>query len=314
MSRCFVCTEQPCETFANTSCLVFMVEVGTSLLGILIICWTLREVFTDLFQPSASGSLSSFVSRKLFELGKRARWMLGSAGPLSIVVVIFTWVVLISVGFALLFWGKFPSEFTNTSAEPQDSVGRFWSVLYFSLTALSTLGSTTFSPKGDWLRILASFEAIIGFSLVTASITWIVLLYPALGRVRALARRVSTLSKAQKQTGVDLVSADPGMLADLGASVLRARVDFIHFPLIYYFQADAGATSMGWFLLELEELARRASAQDQVDGTRLGAALLTASLHELAEVLARKFVPGSNADEPRSVFHAVAKDHLESES
>lgn len=54
------------ETFANTSCLVSMVALWTSIAGILIVCWTLREVFNDLFQPSTAGSLSSFVSKKLY--------------------------------------------------------------------------------------------------------------------------------------------------------------------------------------------------------------------------------------------------------
>jgi hypothetical protein len=302
------------ETFGNTSCLVSMAAAWTSILGILTVCWTLREVFTDLFQPSASGSLSSFVSRTLFRFGKRAHWMLGTAGPLTIVVVIFCWAMLVSIGFAFIFWARFPEAFANTSAEHQDVMGRFWSVLYFSLANLSTVGSTEFTPNGNWIRIVASLESLIGISLLTASITWIVLVYPALGRMRTLARRASTLSRAQEQTGVDLLAGDiESLLGDLAVSVLRTRVDFIHFPIIYYFHADTEGASLGRFLLRLDDLAGRASKQERPERIRLGAALLQLSLEDLAQVLAERFMPGKDLNDARAVFEAVSKDHLEHE-
>ena len=289
-----------------------MAAVWTSSFGILVVCWTLREVFNDLFQPSASGSLSSFVSRRLFQLGKRARWMLSSAGPLSVVVVIFSWALLIGIGFAFIFWARFPGGFVNTSGEHQGPVGRFWSVLYFSLTTLSTLGSTAFNPQGNWIRIVTSIESLIGICLITASITWIVLIYPALGRMRTLARRVSTVARAQKQTGVDLLAGNgEELLAELAANVLRTRVDFIHFPIIYYFHADTEGTSLGHFLVQLHELAGRASDGNRPEETRLGAAVLRVSLEDMADVLADRFVTGSDPKDPRSVFEAVATDHLE---
>jgi hypothetical protein len=184
--------------------------------------------------------------------------------------------------------------------------------LYFSLAALATVGSTEFTPHGTWIRIVASLESLIGISLLTASITWIVLIYPALGRMRTLARRASTLLRAQEQTGVDLLSGSvESLLGDLAQSVLRTRVDFIHFPMIYYFHARSEDISLGRFLISLEELATRGSDRDMPDAIRLGAAILRVSLQDLAELLVHKFVPASNADDPRSVFDAVARDHLQ---
>jgi hypothetical protein len=80
------------ETFQGISCLVSMGALWKYVIGGLIICWTLCEVFNDLFQPSASGSLSSFIGRKLFHIGKFMRSVLASAGALSIAVVIAGWV------------------------------------------------------------------------------------------------------------------------------------------------------------------------------------------------------------------------------
>ena len=240
------------------------------------------------------------------------RFFLASAGALSIVVVIAAWALLVSVGFAFIFWPKFPADFANTSGESQAASTHFVSAFYYSLAALTTLGSTEFTPKGNWVRIISSVESLIGIFLVTASISWVVLIYPALGRMRTLARLASTLVRSQEETGVDLLSgAVESLLADLAQRVLRTRVDFIHFPPIYYFQADTEGASLGRFLVLLQELAGRASKDGQPKHIRLGACLLRNSLQDLAEILARKYVGGDPRD-PRSIFEAVSRDHLES--
>lgn len=81
-------------------------------------------------------------------------------------------------------------------------------MFYFSLEVMTTLGLGDLIPTTDWLRILATGEALIGFSLVTASVSWIVLLYPALGRMRTLARRALILVNAEQSTGVQVISGD----------------------------------------------------------------------------------------------------------
>ena len=291
-----------------------MAAIFASLAGTAIVCWTLREVFTDLFQPSESGSLSSFLGKTLFRLTKHARWMLSSAGPLSIVVVIFCWASLVSIGFALVSWARFPEGFARTATESQGGIGRFWTMLYFSLASLTTLGSTTFSPTSQWMRMVSSIESLIGISLLTASITWVVLIYPALGRMRTLTRLVLALRRAQEQTGLDLLAGNTqDFMAQLAQGVLRTRIDFIHFPLIYYFHSDSEGGSLARSLLALDDLATRAFVERKSDETRLGASLLKIALDDLARTLAHKFVRTADANNTRSVFDAVVRDHLEAE-
>lgn len=284
----------------------------TSAIGIVMIAWTLREIFRDLFQPSASGSLSSFVSRHMFRLSKRAPSTMRVVGPLSIVVVIFCWTFAVAAGFALIYWGRFPQAFHASSQETQDSLGKFWTVLYFSLSSLTTLAAGEVSPQGAWIRIVAASESLIGVMLITASISWIVLIYPALGRMRTLSRRAATLVWAQKQTGIDVLGGQvEGLLGDLAGSVLRVRVDFIHFPLIYYFHADTEGASLAQSMIELIDLANRASHGSQPEQIRLGAAMLSRAIADTAAVLSNRFVTVENNDDVKSVFDAMRRDHLE---
>ena len=97
-------------------------------------------------------------------------------------LVIFCWVFLLAAGFALIYWSSLPAGFRlNTGTNPQQQSG-FLSAIYFSLEALTTLGLGDLTPKPGWLRILVTFEALVGFSLVTASVSWVLLIYPALAR------------------------------------------------------------------------------------------------------------------------------------
>lgn len=126
-----------------------------------------------------------------------------------------------------------------------------------------------------------------------------------------MARRAHVLAKAQEETGLDLLSSDAGpLLGDLGTAVLRARVDFVHFPLLYYSHVETTTMSLGHFLVRLTELAERASAASRPESVRIGAAILKISLHDLADVLRQRFVPSADSD-AAAVFRAVGDDQLE---
>lgn len=291
-----------------------MALLWTTAVGILLIGWTLREVFMDLFQPSAAGSLSSFMGRRMFEISKRVPSTLSFVGPLCIVVVIVCWVFLIASGFALVYWGRFPGSFNTPRGPWPDAIHRFWTVLYFSLSSLTTLASGELSPRGDWVRILAAVESLIGVSLVTASATWIILVYPALGRMRCLSRRAWTVVRAHRETGIDPISQNAeNLLNEMAVAVIRVRVDLIYFPLIYYFHTETQGTSLAKSLTELFHLAER-SADKQPETVRLSAAVLRIALGDIAETLRSKFLRNANGNSPQSVFEAVSRDHLENKS
>ena len=280
--------------------------------GIVVVCATLREIFRDLFQPSGSGALSSILGRSLFGLGKRIRWLLPIAGPLTVVVVIAVWTALITIGFGLIYWPHFPQDFQQPAPQPLSLSGRACSVLYFSLVSLTTLASDGLSPQGAWLQICAALESLIGIGLVTASVTWVVLIYPALGRMRTIARWASILGRAREKPGRNCFSPlDESLLRDFAQRIIRARIDFIHFPLIYYFHADTEGSSLAHALGGLLEMTREASAEDREEKVRFAAVTLEIALTDLAEVLTVKFVPNADPKKPNEVFHAVAEDHLQ---
>ena len=73
------------------------------------------------------------------------------------------------------------------------------SQLYLSLVTLVTLGYGDIVPTSDWLRILQQLEALTGFAIVTASLSWVISIYPALGRRRALANKASLIRASEPE-------------------------------------------------------------------------------------------------------------------
>ncbi len=280
------------------------------IIGAVLVIWTLQEIFRDLFQPSGAGMLSPFIGRTVFSVARRLRSLLSTAGPIAVLLVIASWTALLTVGFAMIYWPAFPSQFNNSGHEDSSPLGRFVTTIYFSLASLTTLGTGTLTPTAPIMRLLSALEALIGFGLVTASVSWIVLIYPALGRMRALARRTSTLMKACERTGIEVISGEiQGVLERLAMDVIRTRVDFIHFPLIYYFHADAEKASLPSSLVQLCEFATSGSSSERPERVRFSSAGLELALRDFATVLDDKFLH-VHSDDPGVVFQAFAEDHL----
>ena len=116
------------------------------------------------FSPSKSGSLSEFVARRTFAVLHPFKGMLEDAGPLAIVLVILTWALLMSVGFALIYWAFASGNFYLQTPANGES---FTSMLYFSFEVLTTLGLGDFAPRPTYLRLVATTEALMGFQTLT---------------------------------------------------------------------------------------------------------------------------------------------------
>ena len=145
-------------------------------LGVLVLALAVREIFRDLFQPSGSGALSSYIGAWIFQVARKLTFLLQIAGPLAVVVVIACWTFLLAASFALIYSASYPDGFA-IQGEPRHGVSEFVTLLAFSLASLTTVGTPDLSPKPEWLRLTVAVESLLGFSLVTASISWIVLIW-----------------------------------------------------------------------------------------------------------------------------------------
>jgi hypothetical protein len=277
--------------------------------GIALIAVTLWDVFNDLFHPGAHSAFGDWIARRLFNVLRRLPGMLGVAGPLSVVLIILSWVIGLVLGFTLIFSPAFPQQFlTSTGAVPPNSA-HFLTALYFSFQTLITLGYGDLLPATTPMRFLASIEALIGFGLLTASISSVVLLYPALARNRALARTIAHAVIAERQSGLSIVqAAGESHLLAIAQQVTQARIDLIHFPITYYFAVSNSDVALSKWISEAVRLAQEAMQEQCQPNVRLAAYSLDIALDEYAAIMAERFLP--NAPQERGdIFKAFAADH-----
>lgn len=292
-------------------------NVVLTLAGVALIVLPLRDIFHTLFHPSGGGSLSGRLARAIWwafrRVGHRRRPALALAGPIAMVVIIAAWGALLAVGWALVLWPRLPEDFlVATGLDPAEQ-GGFWDALYLSLVTLATLGYGDLTPRVGWLRILAPLEALVGFALMTASISWILSLYPVLGRRRTLARRVVLLREAESRAGVETAATSAAslerVLADLADRVIALQGDFSQFPITYYFRSSDRRSALPVALPEIARLAAAASGPDRPPAVRLQAALLQAAVDDIAAELGRQYL-GRSARSPEDLLEAYAADHL----
>jgi len=84
----------------------------------------------------------------------------------------------IAVTFAFLSISRFGSEPFFGDPEPTTSF------MYFSLVTISTLGYGDLAPKGDFGRMVAGFEAVLGQVYLVTVVARLVSLYSGVGPIR----------------------------------------------------------------------------------------------------------------------------------
>jgi hypothetical protein len=276
---------------------------GFGLIGTIV--W---EVFKDLFHPGNSGALTEWLGRHLFMVCRRKRALLSLAGPLTVVLVIVIWVLALVVGFAFTYYGSFPDGFRTSTGSIPAPDARMPQALYFSFETLITLGYGDLVPQNMWLRFLSATEALIGFGLLTASVSSIVLLYPAVSRMRLLAGEVSNMVSAERRTGLSLgESLSESALMQLARQVTNVQVDLVHFPVIYFFAANDQRVAVSHWTAHLARFAREGLARQEAP-IRLAAGALDSALDHLSALIAERFIH-MNADDREAVFRALAGDH-----
>jgi voltage-gated potassium channel Kch len=288
-----------------------------TLLGAGLILFALRDIFDTLFHPSGKGMLSRalpwFLWRSVRQIGVRYPVVRELCGPVTLLTVIASWTTLLAVGWALVLWPYLPEGFLFTRELDPTAHGGFFDALYFSVVTLTTLGYGDIVPTGGWLRVLVPLEALVGFGLLTASLSWVISLYPAFSRHRSLAHEISLVREAESETGIgvrqmDALAAEQ-MLGNLTSQLVAVQTDLIHFPISYYFRSSSERVELSAVMPCLLRLATEGDNEDCSPGVRMRARMLRSAIEDFSETLGSRFLGLSSASTDK-VLTAYARDNL----
>jgi hypothetical protein len=291
--------------------------VVSTVAGVVLVLVALRDVFDTLFHPHGHGVVGQAVIRRIWR-GMRVavrgnHAALSLAGPLAFVAVIAVWGALVVVGFALMLWPHFPESFAASGGGPIESGGHFADALYLSIVNLTSLGYGDIVATGDLLRFLGPIETLIGLGLLTASISWILLLYRVLSDYRSLSHEILLLTDAEASSGTSLAAIEAPVaalvLSDLTSRVVAVRDDFVHSPIAYYFHPRDARHALPVLLPKLIDVVEQCSRPDQPAALRFQAKMLDEALEDLLKTIASEFT-GIRADAAGEALAAYRRDHL----
>lgn len=279
--------------------------------GTILIVAALRDLFSTLFHPGTSGNISDWIAlslwrsyRKLFP--KR----LIHAGPLIFLAVIGYWGVSIIVGFALIYRPFMPNGFVFMDGLDSASFDSFFGAFNFSAGTLITefIGAT---PTNGVLQLLTTVEAIFGFAILTASISWILSIYPVIEHRRSLAHEASLFHYGESTGSRHLESLRDAelqtILLGLASQLTTHRNELSQFPITYYFQEPESRTAIGGILFYISELADRFS--DREGAVRIAAVTLGGAVEDYLSLIDKQFFR-RKFDDREASLKRLAADHL----
>ena len=162
--------------------------------GLVLLALIIFDIYATVLHSSARyGPVGESLNRSVWRVTRAAAFRLSRAnrhrllnmvGPLLLPLLIVVYIVLLVLAFALIYYPHIPAGFTFSVARAEPG----WSdAIYFSGVTLTTVGYGDVVPRIPALRFLALFEAASGLIVISLAITYILTVYSALERKRAVA-------------------------------------------------------------------------------------------------------------------------------
>lgn len=174
-------------------------------------------------------------------LGRRRDGALSLAGPLIVVSLLAFWALGLTVGAALVIRPELGGAIRPSSGDtPTD----FVTALLVAGNSLSIVGGGDYAPHTTGTRILFLFNSLVGASVLTLVLSYLIQVYSALRERNALALTIDLMTGGTGDAAEMLARLGPGgdmsnATTELGNLVrpLAAEKEAHHFyPLLFYFR------------------------------------------------------------------------------
>jgi Ion channel len=298
---------------APYACAVSSVSPFVAVAGAASIAVALTDVFLTLFHPTVTGPIGRAIQRATWRvahtLGRSRTVALAAAAPVGVLATIAMWALLLVLGWALVYWPHLPEGFHFQEAVEPDS--SFVTALYMSGVTLSTLGYGEITPEAGWLRLVTPLESLLGFALLTASLSWLISIYPALHRRRQFARRLAAAVFTDEEDdafGNLSPQGAAGLLQEAEVGIAAISTDLEQLPVTYYFRDDPAEAALPRLLRRLVAVCNTLREMGSDGDVAFRAEMLRRGLDDLADRLRDGFLPRAGTS-TAAVLEAYVEDH-----
>jgi hypothetical protein len=288
--------------------------------GLLVFLALLDLFLTVLYARAGAGFISDRVARSTWSFfymlskafRKRQATVLSLSGSFIVVVLIATWATTLTLGSALILH---PYLGTSVRSSDKDSTSTdFLTALYAGGSSMSLVGSSDYSAKTTSFRMVYLFNSLLGMSVMSLALTYVMQIYNALQDRNTFGLKVDQMSSRTGDAAA-LIKAlgqnndfsagytNLGNMAD-AISAIREAHDF--YPVLFYFRypkARYSASRTTLMALDTVSLLRSAIP----DGGKNGWVKQAASVSQLWEggmsllrTLEQTFLPGETLGEPEA--------------
>ena len=280
-------------------------------IGVLLLLILLLDVFlTVLYARIGTGIISGRVAHlvwRLFLWGSRPfahhrGRILSFCGPVILVVGVLVWAFGLTFGSALILHPLLGMSIRATAGPtPTD----FVTALFVAGSSISVVGASDFTPHTGPTRMLFLFNSLIGMSVLSLILTYLMQVYTALRERNVLGFKVQLLS-ADTGDAAELVaglgpegqfSGGYTNLADMAVEMTSVKEAHHFYPVLFYFRFVYAHYSVSRVvLMGLDTVTLIKSALDDRQFAWLKESASVAHLARVCMVLATTledtFVPG----------------------
>lgn len=286
--------------------------------GVALVCVVAIDVFGTLFHPAGRGALSDWISKLVWRFMRQlairtSKRLLTLAGPFAVISIIGTWLVGTILGFALIFAPFMSTQFALAPGLDAARHHTFLDAINVSLGSLITVGGD-FNAKSRVIRLVMGCEAIAGFALLSASLSWLLSIYPVLERRRTTGHELSLLHHAEMETGISILNLPSAeaqeVLWGLAAEISTLRNDLTQFPISYYFHPGDDNSTLAGALPYIASTARAASRAGMAPSVRIAGVSLGGAIDDYLELVAKTFL-SMPQDDKNAILARYAEDQLD---
>jgi hypothetical protein len=218
--------------------------------GFLLLALVLLDVFLDvLYARLGTGILAPRISQAIWRvflwvsrpLGRHRRVAMSFCGPVILGALVATWALGLTLGTALVIHPVLGRAIRASSGPtPTD----FLTAMYVGGSSVSIVGGSNFSPQTGAFKLFFLFDSLLGLSVVSLTLTYLMQIYSALQRRNALGLRIYLFS-AQREDAAELIArlgphgqfeSGYSNLSELSGAVVEMKETHHFYPVLFYFR------------------------------------------------------------------------------
>jgi hypothetical protein len=231
--------------------------------GAVLILVVLVDVFLTVLYARAEASLVSYhLGQAIWWVFRQAaklsdKWsgrILSFCGPVVLVAIVAVWAFSLALGAALIIHPELGTAVkTSGGSTPTD----FITALYAGGNSMSIVGSGSYEPQSTPMRLLFIANSIIGASVLSLTLTYLMQVYTALQRRNSLGLSIHLLTSETADAAHMVAALGPRGKFDGGYSHLitiaeaatKSKESTHFYPVLVYFRFEESFYSVSQFAL-----------------------------------------------------------------